>query len=204
MAKQGRSRNGRRASLDARLAKALNHPVRTEIIAILSDRAASPSELAETLDMELSNVSYHVRTLHELDCLEVVDRTQVRGAMKTRYRATTRMLLDTDHWSRLGKETRAGISINAVNEVIDRATQAILAGSLDERTDRAVITLKLDADERLWSEAQTIVREAYERLCELEAEGANRRGPGSETFRMTVSLLAYESPSGAPLEAPEA
>lgn len=42
----------------------------------------------------------------------------VRGAVKTRYRATTKMLLDTPDWERLSKGVRTGMSINAVNEVL--------------------------------------------------------------------------------------
>jgi DNA-binding transcriptional ArsR family regulator len=180
-------------SLDERIAKALNHPMRTEILAMLADRGPlSPRELSDLVDdWSLSNVSYHTRELRKFGCIEVADREQVRGAMKTRYRAITRMLLDRENWDRLDIETRNGISLNAVREVIDRAAGAIEADTFDKRTDRAVITMKMDGDEQAWSEATEIVREAYERLSEVEAEAANRSG---EKFRMTVSLLAYESP----------
>lgn len=179
-------------SLDERIAKVLNHPMRTEILAMLGDGAKSPKELAQAVDgWKLSNVSYHCRELYRFDCVEIAGQEQIRGALKTKYRATTRMLLDRDNWDRLDVETRNGISINAVGEVIDRATNAIEGDTFDKRTDRAVVTLKMDADEQAWAEASQIVREAYERLSEVEAKVANRSG---DKFRVTVSLLAYESP----------
>jgi DNA-binding transcriptional ArsR family regulator len=181
--------------LDGRLAHALSHPTRTEIIALLSDRVASPSELAKIMGVELSSVSYHTKELLKLGCVEVVDKEQVRGAMKTRYRATTRMLLDTKDWESLSKETRVGISINALNEVINRATGAVEAGTFDRRSNRSLVTMKLDADEQAWTRIQEIVRAAYEQISEVEEEVVNRSGEGAETFRMTVSLLAYESPA---------
>ncbi len=190
--KKTRKEAGGHPTLEQRFAKALNHPMRTQILTHLNDRPLSPVDLVPILGAKLSNISYHCRVLLKYQCIEVVDQTQVRGAMKTRYRATTRMILDRDHWDRLSRETRNGISMSAVGEVIDRATKAIEADTFDKRTDRWVMTLKMDADERAWGEVNDIVREAYERISEVESQTASRRG---EKFRVTVSMLSYESPS---------
>ena len=48
---------------DPRLVKALAHPLRIRILGILEQRSATPKELAELLDVQLENLSYHVRTL---------------------------------------------------------------------------------------------------------------------------------------------
>jgi DNA-binding transcriptional ArsR family regulator len=193
--KTKRPKTGKVTRLDKRLTQALNHPLRTEIIAILSDTCASPSEMADMLGEELSNVSYHTKQLLELDCIEVVDKKQVRGAVKTRYRATTRMLLDNPDWEKLGRTVRTGISINAVNEATRRAADALEAGTFDRRTDRTLITMKLDVDEQGWEEVNAALRTAYERISEVEVEAAIRKAEGARTFRMTASLLGYESPA---------
>lgn len=193
--KSKRPQKGHVPALDKRIAKALSHPLRTEIIAILSDQVASPREMADILGEELTNVSYHTKELLKLECIEVVDREQVRGALKTRYRATTRMLLDHEDWDRLSKGTRTGISLNAINEVIRRASDAVERGSFDGRKDRIVATVKMDVDEQGWVEANQAVRTAVERLLEIEEEAAGRKAEGAETFRMTASLLSYESPA---------
>lgn len=193
--KKKRPKTGRIPRLDKRFAQALNHPLRTEIIAILSDICASPREIADMLDEPLSNVSYHTKELLKLKCVEVVDKEQVRGATKTRYRATTRMLLDNPDWERLGKSVRTGISVNAMNEVTRRAADAMEAGTFDRRTDRTLITMKLDVDEQGWLDANEALRAAYERIGEVEVEAAARKGEGAKTFRMTTSLLGYQSPA---------
>ncbi len=54
-----------KSKLDQRLIKALAHPLRVEILAILNERVASPNELAKGLGEGLSQVSYHVKVLHE-------------------------------------------------------------------------------------------------------------------------------------------
>jgi DNA-binding transcriptional ArsR family regulator len=193
-----RERSGKlvnRAGMDKRLARALNHPLRAQILAVLNERAASPRELVDVLpnNAKLSNIAYHVRALLELECVEVVSRSQVRGATKTVYRGTTRMLLDDETWRVLSKETRDGISINAVTEVIERASKAIEANTFDKRPDRHVITLKIDVDEEGWSDVSGIVAETYERVSAVEVQSANRT-PAADRFRITVSLLSYESP----------
>lgn len=178
-------------SLDERLHKALNHPLRTEILAKLGEKAMSAKELEPVLDEPMTKIAYHCRTLLDYGFVEVAGKEQIRGAMKVKYRAITRMLLDGENWNRLSPETRNGISINAVDEVISRATDAIQGDTFDKRDERAVATFRMDADEEAWRQASEIVRNAYEQLFDVEAQAANR---GGEKFKVTVSLLCYESP----------
>lgn len=81
-------------------------------------------------------------------------------------------------------------------EVIERASRAIEAGTFDRRPDRHVITLKMNVDEQGWSDIASTVAEGYERLALVEAESANRTPDPEQRFRVTVSLLSYESPQG--------
>lgn len=194
MTKRGAGQSTADPRLDEQLARAMAHPTRAKILSVLSERCASPKDLEGILDIPLSNLAYHCRELLKFHCIEVVDREQIRGATKTRYRATTRMLLDKENWERLSKETRSGVSVAAIEEVIDRATKAIEADTFDNRTDRSAITLKLDADEQTWQKINGVLRDAYERVSEFEAETANSK---DKKFRVTVSLLAYESPQDA-------
>jgi hypothetical protein len=46
---------------------------------------ASPSELPDALGEPLGNVSYHVRILRELDCIELVRTEPRRGALEHFY-----------------------------------------------------------------------------------------------------------------------
>jgi DNA-binding transcriptional ArsR family regulator len=75
---------------DPRYVKAMSHPLRVRILALLSERTASPVELAEWVEATLGTVAYHVRTLHRLGLIELVDETRVRGAVEHHYRAKER------------------------------------------------------------------------------------------------------------------
>lgn len=68
-------------------AKAMSHPLRAQLLALLADRVASPNELAAELKQPLTNVSYHVRQLAELHMIEQVDAQPRRGALEHYYTA---------------------------------------------------------------------------------------------------------------------
>ena len=96
--------------VDPRIAKALSHPMRARILMILNERVASPNEIADTIDERLPNVSYHVRALLELDCIELVDTAQRRGAIEHYYRAVVRPFFSDRDWKRLPRSGRQAIS----------------------------------------------------------------------------------------------
>src|SRR3954452_13075637 len=78
------------AGIEKRLARALSHPLRVQILEILSERVASPHDLSEELGVELTHVAYHTRTLDRCGCLELVDTAQRRGATEHYYRTAAR------------------------------------------------------------------------------------------------------------------
>jgi hypothetical protein len=55
--------------------------------------------------------------------------------------------------------------------------------------------MKLDVDQPGWEEVNAALRTAYERIGEVEVEAAQRKAEGANTFRMTASLLGYQSPA---------
>lgn len=72
--------------MSQKLIAALRHPLRREILRLMSDgREASPSEVAEELDQLLSNVAYHVRVLVECGALKPVGKRKARGATQHFY-----------------------------------------------------------------------------------------------------------------------
>ena len=76
------------SAVDSRMAKALAHPLRVQLLAALNEGVASPNELAKKLDEPLTNVSYHVRMLHDLWMLEPTNQEPRRGALEHYYRQT--------------------------------------------------------------------------------------------------------------------
>jgi DNA-binding transcriptional ArsR family regulator len=94
---------------EARIAKALAHPLRARILQRLGERVASPGDLALELGAPLGVVSYHVRMLRDYDCVELVRTEPRRGALHF-YRATARPTLDEDQWKTLPSILRKELS----------------------------------------------------------------------------------------------
>ena len=71
--------------------KAISHPLRTTILSLLHERAATVSELAVALERPKSTVAHHVRTLTEAGLLQVVRTRRVRAIEERFYGRTARL-----------------------------------------------------------------------------------------------------------------
>jgi DNA-binding transcriptional ArsR family regulator len=160
---------------DPRWIRAISHPLRVRLLALLDEQAASPVVLAGKLNQSLGTVSYHVRTLYELGLLDLVSTRQRRGATEHIYRARAHPPF-TERSAAL--ETQAGQRTvgAALDEIHDHASRSAAAGGFDHADAQFVRTpLKLDEQgkfelaqaTRSWlQKAAGIEREAAERLAQ--------------------------------------
>src|SRR3982751_1606072 len=117
---------------EARIAKALAHPLRARILQRLGERVASPGDLAVELDAPLGVVSYHVRMLRDYDCVELVRTEPRRGALQHFYKATARPNLDDDQWRTLPSGLRRELTGETIQELVADLAEAADAGSLQD------------------------------------------------------------------------
>src|SRR6478672_12241739 len=104
---------------EARIAKALAHPLRARILQRLGERVSSPGDLAIELGAPLGVVSYHVRMLRDYDCVELVRTEPVRGALQHFYRATARPNLDEGQWRTLPTTLRGELMGETIQGLVD-------------------------------------------------------------------------------------
>jgi len=71
--------------------KAIGHPLRTTILSLLHERAASVSELAVAVERPKSTVAHHVKVLKEAGLARVVRTRKVRAIQERSYGRTARM-----------------------------------------------------------------------------------------------------------------
>src|SRR5215218_5270717 len=71
--------------------KAISHPLRTTILGLLHERAATVSELAVALERPKSTVAHHVKVLSEAGLVQVVRTRRVRAIEERYYGRTARM-----------------------------------------------------------------------------------------------------------------
>jgi DNA-binding transcriptional ArsR family regulator len=181
--------------VDPRIAKALSHPMRARILLILNERVASPNEIAEMIEERLPNVSYHVRALLDLGCVELVDTAQRRGAIEHYYRAVVRPFFSDSDWKRIPRSGRQAISDTLLRVIWEDVSEAIEAGTFDSRPDRYLTNTPMVVDEQGWSELADIMARALREVQKVEAQSARRLKKSEEPGVPTkVVLMQFESP----------
>src|SRR4051794_4094904 len=114
---------------DPRLAKALAHPLRLEILRHLGDRTASPSEIAAEIGAPLTNVSYHVRKLRALGVIKLERKTPKRGVIEHYYSAKPRRKVTDEAWAAIPSVVKQALVVpNAEVAVADMIEAAHSGG----------------------------------------------------------------------------
>src|SRR5439155_8996593 len=158
---------------DPRFVKAFSHPLRVRILAMLQERTATPVELADWLGSRLGTVAYHVRTLHQLGLIELVDETRVRGAVAHHYRAKERPRISDEAWGEatpIAKQAAVGAALQTIDEYA-RASAA--AGGFD-RPDAHISRLRMELDPQGWKELAEAAAGLLGQAQEIEARAKER------------------------------
>jgi DNA-binding transcriptional ArsR family regulator len=186
------------SAVDSRLAKALAHPLRVQLLAALNEGVASPNELAKKLDEPLTNVSYHVRMLHDLGTIELVETEPRRGALEHYYRAVVRPFFGERDWKRLPRNARGSISDAVLQLVWDDTAEAIKSGLFDEREDRHLSRSVLVVDDQGWEDLHDLLAETLDRAMQIQADSASRASKDDgETVSVNLVMMTHPTPSTA-------
>jgi hypothetical protein len=183
--------------LDPRLSKVLAHPLRVNILAIVSWRIISPSEYARETGEKLSKVSYHFKRLVELGALELVETLPVRGAVKHMYRGTRRAIFAGAGWEELPKSIQDGVAGAALQDFTKVAVRSIENGAFSERDDSHLTWEPVLYDELAFKAMVKILETTRQRLLALQKEAEPRLSKtGQEGLLVAVALAGFEM-SGA-------
>jgi DNA-binding transcriptional ArsR family regulator len=177
---------------EARIAKALAHPLRARILQRLGERVASPGDLAVELGAPLGVVSYHVRMLRDYDCVELVRTEPRRGALQHFYRATARPQLDEDQWRTLPSGLRRELAGETIQEVVDDLAEAADGGMLDD-PEVTVTRTPLELDERGWRKLNRLLSRTMEQALQIASESAARHADGgTAVFPSELAILHFK------------
>ena len=121
--------------------RALGDDLRTRIVVLLRDHAASTTELAEKLSLPKGTVGHHLKVLEKAGLVRVVRTRKVRAVTENYFGRTARLFVfkstDTD-----GEDVR-----NVAAASLRRAAEELLPIGDDGRTTFAVVRARLtDAD----------------------------------------------------------
>jgi len=174
---------------DPRYVKAMSHPLRVRILAILGERTASPVELAQWLDASLGVVAYHVRTLHRVGLIDLVKETRVRGAVEHHYRAKERPRVSEEAWEQappVAKQAAIGSALQTIN---DYALASAGAGGFD-RGDAHLTRTTMRLDAQGWRELSAATADLLERAQAIEGGARARIATDPDAEGVTEAALA--------------
>ena len=178
------------------LAKALAHPLRVRILTSLHKGVSSPNQLSQELDEPLGNVSYHVKTLLEYDCVELVKTEPRRGAVEHFYCATERAFFSAGDWEKIPASARKGISGSILETVGQDATEALMAGSIDARSDSHITRTPLNLDDKGWSDVTKLLADTVAKALAIQEEATARLSKKkSDAIGTKLAIFHFESPA---------
>jgi DNA-binding transcriptional ArsR family regulator len=160
--------------------KALSHHVRTTILGLLHERAATVNELAVALGRPKSTVAHHVKVLTEAGLLRVVRTRRVRAIEERFYGRTARMFYVGVERSAEGDELPR--DFNDFEVAAGESAAAFRDGKLWGFIRHARIT-----------EAQA--SDVWERMAELVAEFDRLPRSGDVVYGFALGVYPTEHPT---------
>lgn len=160
--------------------KAIGHPLRTTILGLLHERAASVSELAVALERPKSTVAHHVKVLAAAGLLQVVRTRRVRAIDERFYGRTARMFYVAAERSPEGEEMPR--DFNDFEVAAQESAAAFRDGKLWGFTRHARL-----------SEAQA--SEFWERMAKLVEEFDRLPRSGETVYGFAVGVYPTDLPA---------
>lgn len=187
-----------RGFMDRRLVQAIGHPVREHILAVLNERSASPTEIGDELELDVSAFYKHVQTLEELGCIECVGRRRVRGVNERIFRATSTVHFDDEAWQKVPPTVRADIWADLLKRLCNDATGALIAGRLGGGAPEHLSWTPAVVDAQGRNEIHAILADALAQVLAAQGKAATRVAESDEKgIPVSVALLSYEAEMGA-------
>jgi len=187
---------------DPRYIKALSHPLRVRILAILEERTASPVQLAELLDARLGVVSYHVRTLERFGLIKLVRTNPVRGAVEHHYRANARPTISDEGWAGAAPVAKQAYLSSFLQQVSAYTNAAAASGGFD-RPDAHFTRTVAKLDRKGWTQLAKACEQLLEKVDAIEADSAKRiaKDPHAEGIvDAGLVIMLFEATRLAPAE----
>ncbi len=173
---------------DPRYVRALGHPLRVRILAILEERTASAVELSRMLHADIGVVAYHVRKLHQLGLIELEKETRVRGAIQRHYRAYERPQISESAWREAPPVAKQALIDATLQQIYDYGRASNAAGGFD-RADAHITRSALRLDHEAWERLAASLMRVLEDVAEIEQDVRDREAKGEAGELEDVGLV---------------
>jgi DNA-binding transcriptional ArsR family regulator len=163
--------------------RALADGLRSRIVSLLRERAASTTELASVLELPKGTVGHHLKVLEKAGLVRVVRTRKVRALTEKYYGRVARVFVLKSDES-LPEDLRDG-ALAAM--MLRQAADELLAGSTDEREMSGLLSIPLKPADR---------KRFERRLNRLVADFQRAQDPGGEPHALAFAF--YRAPRRLP------
>jgi DNA-binding transcriptional ArsR family regulator len=175
---------------DAAYVRALAHPLRLRILAMLSERASSPARLAAQLGVRVNVAAYHVKRLHQLGLAEPVEVRRGRGGLEHFYAVRGRPSFTDEAWEALDRDARRRLLAAMLRQIGDYVNRAAVAGGFD-RPESHLSRTPVRVDEAGWKALAAATRDWIRAVDTIETAVAERGS--EEVFDAGLVMLLFEA-----------
>ena len=184
--------------IDPRLAKALEHPTRIEILSILQDGPSSPTRIQRELDhVSLNLVSHHMKVLKELGFVELLETVSKRGAKEHIYRLARSPIINDEVWDELTPKMRLPITATILRMISDDLARSLGARLFDELPDVHLSRSPLKLDRKGWVEAVNLLEQTLDEVIAIGKRSTERLETSDETpTAVTVAIMQFPTDKG--------
>lgn len=160
--------------------RATAHPLRLQMLSLLTGAHLSAAEVARELDITQANASYHLRVLHNVGLLEITGEESVRGGRAKKYH---------HRWDQGTSKRSGNVDDATLQSYVDTMAQAMQARH--SRRQRGVPGAFTDAElwvsPEIWQEALDLLTQAS-RLVHDRAQPPRTAG----TVRTNITVAAFQ------------
>jgi DNA-binding transcriptional ArsR family regulator len=175
---------------EAAYLRAVAHPLRHRILAMLGERSSSPARLAASLGAKVNVVAYHVRRLAELGLADLIEVRRGRGGLEHVYAARRHPTFSDVAWEQLEPEERARVLVTGLRQLWEYVKRAAVARGFDRR-DAHFTRTPLRVDDPGW-QALAAATEDWLRAVDVIEREVARRG-SDELFDAGLVILLFEA-----------
>lgn len=167
----------------SRMLRAGWHPIQIEALTILSERIASPKDVAIELGLTAAKSGYvsgHIKELYKRGLVELVRTESRRGANEHFYKAIEPLVVTDEDAERMSFEERLILSCWIIARMSGDFLLAVDSGTIDKRTDRHLSRFPLSLDEQGYSDLIKEYRRLFHRTLDIKAASEERLASSQE------------------------
>jgi DNA-binding transcriptional ArsR family regulator len=182
---------------DARVIKAIGHPLRWQMLEALNEGESSPAQLARRFGEPVNLVAYHMGILAKAGGVELVRTDPRRGSTEHYYRATMRPYFADREWAKLAPETRRAVLAVETKRIVNDI-RAAAAGSGLDHPKAHVSWSPLELDREGIDEVAELLAGVLDQLNDIQSRAHGRQADDGakkpDRILTEVAMVHFERP----------